>query len=113
MFVLVAHFRLAEAQGGSVPEDARAPLAMLAASPECQRLLFAHSTESSERFVLMAEFESAATYRRSLSPWPMRTTVVPWLSTADVQSSEVSEVLWGAVAGAVTEYEPTVPEPGR
>ncbi len=115
MFVLVAHFRTdsTPAASGAVPDPAAEPLAMLAASPECRRMSFAHSTEAPNRFVLVAEFESAAAYRRALSPFPMRTVVVPWLSTADQQHSEVSEVLLSSVDGIVSRWRPTVPQPGR
>jgi len=112
VFVLVAHFRFVGAAAEPVPSPAAEPLAMLAASPECRRLSFARSTDSAGRFVLVAEFDSAASYRRCLSPWPMRTVVVPWLSTADQQSSAVSEVLLSAADGVTTTWEPTVPEPG-
>ena len=137
MFLLVAHFQLDESRGeaggpiepgapsepgspGSdgaaspaVPAAAQEPLKMLGASPECRRLRFARSTDVPGRFVLVAEFDSAAQYRRSLSPWPMRTVVVPWLSTADVDISEVNEVLLAAEDGRLTISEPTVTPPGR
>ena len=66
------------------------PLALLAAAPDCLGLHFAHSTDSAEKFVLVAEFESAAAYRRAISPWPMRTTVIPWLSTAEAENERRS-----------------------
>lgn len=122
MFLLVAHFHVdlpigaAGTDSGAqpvVPAAAQEPLELLAASPECRRLLFARSTDVPGRFVLVAEFGSAAEYRRSLSPWPMRTVVVPWLSTADVDTSEVNEVLLAAEHGRLTTSEPTVIPPGR
>ena len=127
MFVLVAHFRLDDDDGdgdrdgggsdggppSAVPPEAAEPLALLAASPECLRLRFARSTDVAGRFVLVAEFASAAQYRRALSPWPMRTVVVPWLSTADVDTSAVHEVLLAAEHGRLTTSEPTVTPPGH
>jgi hypothetical protein len=132
LFLLVAHFLLEDytAPAGAatpftdgdagavtdqdaIPPSAAEPLAMLAASPECLRLRFARSTDVAGRFVLIAEFASAAQYRRSLSPWPMRTVVVPWLSTAQVDVSEVHEVLLAAEQGRLTATEPTVTPPGR
>ena len=129
MFVLVAPFRRAGAAGGgdggdggggsdggppsAVPPEAAEPLALLAASPECLRLRFARSTDVAGCFVLVAEFASAAQYRRALSPWPMRTVVVPWLSTADVDTSAVHEVLLAAEHGRLTTSEPTVTPPGH
>jgi hypothetical protein len=113
MFVLVAHFRFPGSRSADIPADAAEPLAMLAASPECLRMHFAHSTDSAEKFVLVAEFESASAYRRCISPWPMRMTVIPWLSSAEPENTEVSEVLFSVIDGVVSQTEPTVPEPGR
>ncbi|MET3807603.1 hypothetical protein ABIB25_004629 [Nakamurella sp. UYEF19] len=115
MFVLVAHFRIDPAShaGAPIPSDAVEPLEMLAASGRCSRLHFARSADVAGRFVLVAEFESAAAYRQSLSPWPMRTVFIPWLSTAEVEVSEVSEVLFSAVDGKVVVAEPTVTHPAR
>lgn len=118
MFLLVAHFRLDEAAGAdgespAVPAAAAEPLALLSASPECLRLRFARSTDVAGRFVLVAEFASAAQYRRALSPWPMRMVVAPWLSTAEIDTSAVHEVLLAAEYGRLTTTEPTVTPPGR
>lgn len=84
---------------------------MLAVQPSCLRLTFAQSTDEVDRYVLLAEFAGAAAYRRALSPFEVRTTVIPWLSTAQ-PGSGVSEALLTATAGDVTEHEPTV-TPGR
>ncbi len=113
MFLLVAHFRMSASPSDPVPEPAKAPLALLAASPECRRLHFARSTDAGDRFVLVAEFDTAASYRRSLSPWPMRMQVIPWLSTAEIDYTAVSEVLYSSIDDVVVVSEPTVPEPGR
>ncbi len=113
MFLLVAHFQLPESSDGAIGEGAGEALDMLAAAVECRRVYFARSTEKAGRFVLTAEFDSAAAYRRSLSPWPMRTVVVPWLSTAELECSEVNEVLYSAVDGTVCRHDPTVTDPSR
>lgn len=105
--------RRAPGQDASIPHLATEPLAILAAAPGCLRLWFARSTEFSDRYTLVAEFEHAASYRRALASWPMRTVVVPWLSTANQDDSQVNEVLLSAVDGVVTVWEPTVDEPGR
>lgn len=110
MFLLVAHFddpRL------GLSDTARSALELLAAQPDCRRLRFARSTERAGVFVLVAEFDSAAAYRRALAPFDVRTFVIPWLSTARVDNSAVNEVLFEADAGVVRQVEPTVPEPGR
>lgn len=124
MFVLVAHFQVDPARsvppaadvadaGVVIPADAVEPLALLAASGRCSRVHFARSADAAGRFVLVAEFESAAAYRQALSPWPMRIVFVPWLSTAQVDVSEVSEVVFSAVDGHVVTSEPTVTHPSR
>ena len=112
MFLLVAHFRL-NPVGSGVPPEAAEPLTMLAASPECRSLRFARSTNTVDHYVLVAEFLSAPEYRRALAPWPMRTVVVPWLSTAQLEVSEVSEVLFSADGGELRSTRATVPDPGR
>ncbi|MDQ6656897.1 MAG: antibiotic biosynthesis monooxygenase, partial [Actinomycetota bacterium] len=71
MFVLVAHF---------TQPAPPAALAMLAGRPTCLRLVFAQSTDEVDRYVLVAEFAGASAYRQALSPFEVRTTVVPWLS---------------------------------
>ncbi|MDQ2847553.1 MAG: antibiotic biosynthesis monooxygenase [Actinomycetota bacterium] len=102
MFVLVAHF--------TEPAPAAA-LAMLAVQPTCLRLTFAQSTDEVDRYLLIAEFAGPAGYRHALSPFEVRTTVIPWLSTA-LPGSGVSEALLTAIAGDITEHQPTV-TPGR
>ena len=91
----------------------RPAVALLAAQPTCRRLRFARSTETADERVLVAEFDSAADYRRALSPFDVRTLVVPWLSAARVEPSGVYEVGWTADDGVLTELPPTVPDPGR
>lgn len=107
VFLLVAHF-----DAPADPNDAAA-VALLAAQPTCRRLRFARSTEAADERVLVAEFDSAADYRRALSPFDVRTLVVPWLSAARVEPSGVYEVGWTADDGVLTELPPTVPDPGR
>ena len=118
MFVLVAHFATAlpgqqASPTGTLPAGAEQPLSLLAASPQCRRLRFAQSTDVAGRYVLVAEFDSAAAYRRCLAGWDMRTEVAPWLSTAEVDVSGVHEVLFRADGGRVETMAPTVPDPGR
>ena len=114
MFLLIAHVRV---DPGEAPEqalaDAQAPVRLLAAQPDTRRLRWARSTEDARRLVLTAEFDSAAGYRRALSPFDVRTVVVPWLSRADVVTAGVLEVLLAADHGAVQEPEITVPDPDR
>lgn len=102
MFILVAHF------------DRPAPtevLELFAAQPSCDRLVFARSTDDIGRYVLVAEFADAPAYRRALSPFEVRTTVIPWLSTAE-PGSGVNEALAVAEQHRIVSHEPTV-TPGR
>jgi hypothetical protein len=107
MFLLVAHF-----DGDPDPDDAAA-VSLLAAQPTCRRLRFARSTENATVRVLVAEFDSAAGYRTALSPFDVRTLVVPWLSRAQVDSSGVFEVVDSADGGRLESFTPTVDDPGR
>jgi len=114
VFLLVAHFRVpAGVDPQQVLDQAREPLRLLAAQPDTVRLRWARSTEDAGHLVLTAEFATPATYRRALSPMPMRTVVIPWLSTAEVTTSGVHEVLLAADGGVVEEPEIIVPEPHR
>jgi len=107
VFLLVAHF-----DPPADPHDLAA-VELLAAQPTCRRLRFARSTETADERVLVAEFDSAADYRRALSPFDVRTLVVPWLSGARVQPSGVYEVASTADDGVLIVLPPTVPDPGR
>ena len=148
MFLLVAHFRPqddtaeagseVEAGGDRAPgvgtltgaeieptdDDLRA-VALLAAQPTARWVRWAGSTEEAGHRVLVAEFASAADYRRALSPFDVRMTVVPWLSGAEITTSGVFEVRAAAGADAAGEGRPeaasaplvlsevTVTDPGR
>lgn len=102
VFVLVAHFS----------EPAPPPvLELFAAQPSCDRLIFARSTDDIGRYVLIAEFSHVAGYRQALSPFDVRTTVIPWLSTA-LAGSGVHEALTTADHQQIDHHEPTV-TPGR
>lgn len=102
MFLLVARFATAPPPGA---------LEMLASQPTCLRLRFAQSTDEADCWTLVAEFPGSAGYRAAIGPFDVRTTVVPWLSTA-LPDSGVHEVLLSADAGEVVRHEPTV-VPGR
>jgi hypothetical protein len=102
MFVLVAHFHQ------PAPPEA---LELFAAQPGCDRLVFARSTDEIGRYVLIAEFADVADYRQALAPFEVRTTVIPWLSTA-VPGSGVNEALTVAEGHRVHHHVPTV-TPGR
>lgn len=105
LFLLVAHLPTPPPDGA---------LELLAARPTCRSLRFARSTDDADSWVLVGEFDGAAGYRAALSPFDVRTLVVPWLSTA-LGGSGVMEVLAAAdrgTGGVVTRLPPTV-TPGR
>lgn len=113
MFLLIAHF------AGPPAVEAGDPVALLAAQPQTTWLRWAQSTEEPARSVLVAQFASAAEYRRALAGFDVRTIVVPWLSSAEVTVSGVYEVVatadrtGSADDGALVLAETTVAEPGR
>lgn len=108
-FLLVAHLT------APAPEGA---LELLAGRPTCRWLRFARSTDDAERWVLVAEFDGPAGYRAALSPFEVRTLVVPWLQAA-AGDSGVSEVLALAdgpgrePGGAGVRWLPPTVTPGR
>lgn len=105
MIQLLCRFRAADQHFES---RARPALELLAAQPTCQSLRFARSTEDASVWVLTAEFDTFAGYRSALSPFDVRTTVVPFLSEAEQSSSGVLEVVLDGRAGALVEHETVV-----
>lgn len=102
MIVLVCRFV------GADPDflaAARPAVTLLAAQPTCRAVRLARSTDDAGCWTLTAEFDSVPAYRRALGPFDVRTTVVPFLSTAEQQSSGVFEVALSAEAGVVTTHE--------
>ena len=108
MFVLVAHFTEPTSDVGDFRRAGDAALARMAADPGCRRLRWARSTDEPGRWVLTAEFDTAADYRRMLSPFPARELLVPWLSLAEQAVSGISEVHLAADGGALTALDTTV-----
>ncbi len=114
MFLLIAHFDVdpgAEAERALA--DAAAPVRLLAEQPDTRWLRWGRSTEDAGRLVLIAEFDTAAAYRRAQSPLAVRSVLIPWLSGAQVRSSGAFEVLAAADGDRFWEPDVTVPDPGR
>jgi len=105
MIQLVCRFRAADAD---FDDRSHAALTLLAAQPTCRRLLFARSTEDPAVRVLTAEFDTFSGYRSALSPFDVRTVVIPFLSEAEPASSSVLEVVLEGVAGVLVELETVV-----
>ncbi len=114
MFLLIAHFDIAPGQDAdNALTQAREPVRLLAEQPDTRWVRWGRSTEDAGRLVLVAEFDTAAAYRRAQSPLPVRSALIPWLSGAQVQTSGAFEVLTAADGGQFWEPDVTVPDPGR
>ena len=114
MFLLIAHFDVAPGQDAErALAEGMEPIRMLSEQPDTRWLRWGRSTEDAGRLVLVAEFDTAAAYRRAQSPLPVRAVLIPWLSGAQVQHSGAFEVLAAADAGRFWEPDVTVPDPGR
>jgi Antibiotic biosynthesis monooxygenase len=114
MFLLIAHFDVDPPESAAQAlTEAAAPVRLLAAQPDTRRLRWGRSTEEPGRLVLVAEFDTAAAYRRAQSPLEVRAVLIPWLSRAEVRTSGAFEVLAAADGAQFWEPEVTVPEPGR
>ena len=87
---------------------ARAAVALLSAHPTCEQVRLARSTEDPRSWVLTAEFPSFAGYRRALSPFDVRTIVVPFLSEADQLTSAVLEVTLTGSRGELVDHQTVV-----
>jgi hypothetical protein len=116
MFLLIAHFDDDAAAGDrSVAERPPAGSAqavrLLGEQPDTRSVRWARSTEDPGRWVLVAEFDTAAGFRRAQSPLPVRTALIPWLSGA--RSSAAFEVVSAADAGIWSEPDVIVDDPGR
>ncbi|SRR6476620_9648029 len=113
MFLLIAYFTVDEGAAEQALADAVEPVRLLAAQPDTRTLRWGRSTEDANRLVLVAEFDTAAGYRRAQSPFDVRVALIPWLSRADIRTSGVFEVLTAADGENLWEPDITVPEPGR
>ena len=114
MFLLIAHFQVNPAESaGQALLDAAEPVRLLAEQPDTRMLRWGRSTEDANRLVLVAEFETAAGYRRAQSPLEVRRVLIPWLSRADNAISGAFEVLTAAAGARLWEPDVTVPDPGR
>ncbi|MGW5052331.1 antibiotic biosynthesis monooxygenase [Actinokineospora sp. NPDC004072] len=83
--------------------DARRALALLLAQPGCRRGLFVRSTEA-DTWVLTVEFDSIAAYRRALSPFDVRTHVIPFLARAESAEPAAYELVLEADGDGVREH---------
>ena len=114
MFLLIANFQVDPAGSpGQALLDAAEPVRLLAKQPDTRMLRWGRSTEDAHRLVLVAEFDTAAGYRRAQSPLEVRRALIPWLSQAEIATSGAFEVLSAADGEHLWEPDVTVPDPGR
>jgi hypothetical protein len=111
---MIAYFQLNTAEAADQAlVDAAEPVRVLAEQPDTRWLRWGRSTEDAGRLVLVAEFDTAAGYRRAQSPVGVRTVLIPWLSGAQISTSGAFEVLTAADGGEFVDLDVTVPDPGR
>ena len=114
MFLLIAHFQVDQGEDPEVAlAEAVEPVRLLAAQPDTRLLRWGRSTEDAHRLVLIAEFDTAAAYRRAQSPLEVRTALILWLSKAEIRTSGAFEVLAAANGAELWSPEVIVPDPGR
>lgn len=83
--------------------DAKQALELLLAQPGCRRGLFVRSTET-DAWIMTVEFDSIAAYRRALSPFAVRTHVIPFLARADSAEPAAYEIVLDADDTGVREH---------
>ena len=114
MFLMVAYFDIdADRTAEQALLDAAEPIRLLAEQPDTKWLRWGRSTEDGRRLLLVAEFETAAGYRRAQSPLEVRAALIPWLAAAEVRTSGVFEILSAADGAGLWAPDITVPDPGR
>ncbi len=100
--LLIARFTVTEPQ--QFTDRAQRALELLLAQPGCVRGLLTRSTESDAAWLLTVEFSSVSTYRRSLSPFDVRTHVIPFLAEADSTEPAAYEVVVEATPDSVRRH---------
>jgi hypothetical protein len=114
VFLLIAHFDVDPAlDPDTALAEAAEPVRLLAEQPDTRWLRWARSTENAARLVLIAEFDTAAAYRRAQSPLEVRKVLIPWLSGAEITPSGAFEVLAAGDGDRFWEPDIIVPDPGR
>jgi len=111
VFVLIAQFDSGGEAAGEPPVGSAEAVRLLGDQPDTRALRWARSTEDPGRWLLVAEFETAAGFRRAQSPLPVRAALIPWLAAA--ASSAAFEVIAAADAGVWSSPEVIVDDPGR
>jgi quinol monooxygenase YgiN len=103
--LLVCRFVVGTDRVAEFTERVRRAIELLTAQPGCLRAVVGRSTEYPHQWVLSVEFESVVAYRRSLSPFEVRTHVVPLLSEALTTEPAAYEILLTGADGATESRE--------
>ncbi|WP_420121624.1 hypothetical protein [Nakamurella sp.] len=110
MFLLIAHFDRAGTDA-SAPAGSAEAVRLLGEQPATRALRWGRTTEEPWRWALVAEFDTAADFRRAQSPFPVRAALIPWLGAAT--STAAFEVTAAADRGAWAAPDIVVDDPGR
>ena len=110
MFLLIAHFDSAGPDAGA-PVGSAEVIRLLGEQPATRSLRWGRTTEEPRRWALVAEFDTAADFRRAQSPFPVRAALIPWLGAAT--STAAFEVVSAADRAVWAEPDVIVDDPGR
>lgn len=99
--LLVCRFVVPDADVVAFTARVRRALELLTARPGCLGGQLGRATDEADRWVLVLRFESAAAYRRALTPFDVREHVVPLLSEALSDEPAGYEVTLDADRGSV------------
>lgn len=80
--LLVCRFAVEPDARPTFLERGRRAVALLGAQSGCRSVELGQATEDDAAWVLVAVFDTAAAYRRALSPFDVREHVIPFLSEA-------------------------------
>ena len=102
--ILICHFAVDPVQADDFVTRARRALALLTAQRGCLGGQLGRSPDDTTLWVLVVQFETVVSYRRTLSVFEVREHVVPLLSDALTGDPGAYEVLAAAEGGAVTDH---------
>ena len=98
--LVVTRYRVVDSEAEAFRRDARAALDVLATRPGWLAGRLGRNADDQELWVMTTEWVNVGSYRRSLSPFEVKTTAVPLLSRCidEPTAYELVEVL-GAFEG--------------
>lgn len=102
--LLICHFG-APSDPLAFVERARRALELLTAAKGCLGGELGRSVDEPDAWVLTVRFASVDAYRRALSPFDVRTEVIPLLSEANTETASTFETLVTAATGETQTHE--------